>query len=49
LQKRFVLPLEAWHTLRSHDLEMILALHSDGVSDSRHSADVMKKEGEGFR
>jgi hypothetical protein len=36
------------YTLRSRDLEMILAWHNDGVSDGRHSADVMKKEREGF-
>ena len=28
---------------------MILASHSDGVSDRRHSADVMKKERQGSR
>jgi len=33
------------HTLRCHDLGMILAWHRDGVSDGGHSADVMKKDG----
>jgi len=32
------------HTLRSYDLEMILVLHSDGVSDGGHSVDVMKNQ-----
>ncbi len=36
------------HTLRSHGLGIILALHSDGVSDGGHSVDVMKKWRKGF-
>jgi hypothetical protein len=31
------------HTLRSHDLGMILAWHGNGVSDGEHSANVMKQ------
>ena len=31
------------HTLRCHDLGMILAWRRSGVSDGGHSADVMKK------
>jgi len=31
------------HTLRLHDLRMILAWLSDVVSDGEHNADVMKK------
>jgi hypothetical protein len=33
------------HTLRFHDLGMILAWHGDVVSDGEHSAGVMKKVG----
>src|ERR1039458_4440530 len=34
------------HTLRFHDLGMILAWHRDVVSDREHSAFVMKKDGQ---
>ena len=33
------------HTLRCHDLGMILAWHRNGASDGEHSADVMNKDG----
>jgi len=37
------------HTLRFHDLGMILAWHRNGVCDGAHSAFVMKKTGSGAR
>lgn len=36
---------EGGHTLRSHDLGMILASPGDCVCDGGYSADVMNKEG----
>jgi hypothetical protein len=47
-----VLPLSACaapgggHTLCSHDLGMILALHNDGVCDGAHWLIVMKNSGD---
>jgi hypothetical protein len=36
---------EGGHTLRCHDLGVILARHWNAVSDGWHSADVMKEDG----
>jgi len=38
----FLASSEGGHTLRSHDLEMILAGGGNGVSDGEHREDVRK-------